>query len=213
VPLFNALLAFGFFREVRVSGLRLVGIALGFAGVALLVGVQPHGKILGAFAVVGMALCYAAGGLLAGRHLRKTPPLVVALASTAFAALLALPLGVVQAPAHMPSAGPLLAVLALGVIGTAFAYLVFFALIQRAGAAYTSFVTYLIPPIALAYGALFLGEHLAVSAFAALALILAGVALGTGTRPSLRRARERRVSQGPTDADSVAVEPASRPES
>ena len=69
VPIFNAVIAFGFFREVRVTGLRLVGVAIGFVGVALLVGAQPHGKVLGALAVVGMALCYAVGQLLAGRHL------------------------------------------------------------------------------------------------------------------------------------------------
>src|SRR6201997_5119487 len=83
VPIFNALLAFAFFREARVTGLRLVGLAIGFVGVALLVAEQPHGKLLAALAVVGMALCYAIGTLLASRYLRGTPPLVLALASTA----------------------------------------------------------------------------------------------------------------------------------
>ena len=71
VPIFNALLAFAFFREERVTGLRLVGLAIGFVGVALLVGAQPQGKLLGALAVVAMALCYAIGTLLAGRHLAR----------------------------------------------------------------------------------------------------------------------------------------------
>ena len=62
VPIFNAVIAFGFFHEVRVTGIRLVGVAIGFVGVALLVGAQPQGKVLGALAVVGMALCYALGG-------------------------------------------------------------------------------------------------------------------------------------------------------
>src|SRR5579862_6905529 len=52
VPIFNALLAFGFFRESRVGGIRLLGLGVGFVGVALLVGAQPHGKLLAAFAVV-----------------------------------------------------------------------------------------------------------------------------------------------------------------
>src|SRR5207302_9831912 len=69
VPIFNAVVAFGFFRDVRVGGRRLVGVAVGFVGVALLVGAQPGGKVLGALAVVGTALCYAVGALLAGRHL------------------------------------------------------------------------------------------------------------------------------------------------
>ncbi len=66
VPIFTALLAFGFFREARVTGFRLVGLAVGFVGVALLVGAQPQGKLLAAVAVVGMALCYAMGALLDG---------------------------------------------------------------------------------------------------------------------------------------------------
>ncbi|HVS85947.1 MAG TPA: DMT family transporter [Gaiellaceae bacterium] len=189
VPIFNALIAFGFFRESRVTGVKLLGLAIGFVGVALLVGAQPHGKVLGAVAVVGMALCYATGGLLAGRHLRATPPLVVALASSSVAALAAAPAGIVQAPSHMWKGETVAAILVLGVVGTALAYLLFFALIQTAGASYASLVTYLVPPIALAYGAIFLGERFGASAFAALALVLFGVALGTGARLPLRARR------------------------
>src|SRR5207253_1747026 len=81
VPIFNVLFAFAFFHEVRVTGLRLAGFALGFVGVALIVGGQPSGKVLGALAVVGMAVCYALGGLLMGRHLRGVSPIVIALTS------------------------------------------------------------------------------------------------------------------------------------
>src|SRR6476646_3696026 len=101
VPIFNALLAFAFFRELRVSGLKLVGLFVGFVGVAVLVGAQPHGKLLAAFAVVAMALCYAFGTLVAGRYFKGTPPLVVAFASTLVATIAALPAGAIQAPAEM----------------------------------------------------------------------------------------------------------------
>ena len=191
VPIFNAVIAFAFFPEGRVTGLRLVGVAVGFAGVALLVGAQPQGRILGALAVVGMAFCYGVGGLLAGRHLRTASPLVVALASTAVATVVALPFGVAQAPHHVPGWKVIGSIAALGVPGTAFAYLLFFALISRAGPAYASLVTYLVPPVALAYGAFFLGERFGAAAFGGLALILGGVALGTGaagTRVLWRRA-------------------------
>jgi drug/metabolite transporter (DMT)-like permease len=199
VPIFNALVAFAFFREERVGGLRLVGLGVGFVGVALLVGEQPHGKLLGALAVVAMALCYAIGTLIAGRYLRGTPPLVVALASTAVSTIAVLPVGVIQAPAEMWHGKTIAAILVLGLVGTAIAYLLFFALIQRAGANYATLVTYLIPPIALAYGAIFLGESFGWPAFASLALILVGVALATGSvrlaslragRAAAREARE-----------------------
>jgi drug/metabolite transporter (DMT)-like permease len=181
VPIFNALLAFAFFREERVGGLRLVGLGIGFVGVALLVGAQPQGKLLAALAVVGMALCYAIGTLIAGARLRGTPPLVVALASTSVSTIVLLPAGVIQAPAGMWHGETIAAVLVLGAVGTAIAYLLFYALIQRAGSNYATLVTYLVPPIALAYGAIFLGERFGSIAYGALALILVGVALGTGS--------------------------------
>jgi drug/metabolite transporter (DMT)-like permease len=186
VPIFNAVIAFGFFRDVRVGGLRLAGVGIGFVGVALLVGAQPHGKVLGALAVCGMALCYAVGQLLAGRHLRQVQPPVVALATTAVAAIVAFPFGIAQAPGHMPGWKTVGSVAALAIPLTAVAFLLFYAIIAGAGAAYASLVTYLVPPIALAYGAIFLGEHFGAVDFAALALILGGVVLGTG-RVRLRR--------------------------
>jgi len=180
VPIFNAVIAFGFFRDVRVTGARLAGVAIGFVGVAFLVGAQPSGRVLGALAVVGMALCYGFGGLLVGRHLRTVSPYVVALASTGVSTLAILPLGIAQAPHQVPGWKVIGSVVALGIPGTAFAYLLFFGLIAGAGAAYAALVTYLIPPTALAYGAIFLGERFGVTAFGGLALILGGVALGTG---------------------------------
>ena len=196
VPIFNALLAFLFFRESRVVGSRLVGLLVGFVGVALLVGAQPHGKLLAAVAVVGMAMCYAFGTLIAGRHLKQTPPLVVAFASCAVSSVAILPVGVIQAPAGMWHGKTIASILVLGVVGTAIAYLLFFRLIQQAGPNYATLVTYLVPPIALGYGAIFLGEKFGPSAFAALALILGGVALATGgVRLASRRGRRTPASE------------------
>jgi drug/metabolite transporter (DMT)-like permease len=189
VPIFNAVVAFGFFREVRVTGSRLVGVGIGFLGVALLVGAQPEGKVLGALAVVGMALCYAIGGLLAGRHLGSVQPPVVALMTTAVAALAMLPFGIAQAPHQVPHWKTIASVLVLAIPLTAIAFLIFYAIIAGAGAAYASLVTYLVPPIALLYGAIFLGERFGAAAFGGLALILGGVGLGTGRLRFRRRRR------------------------
>src|ERR671930_246576 len=168
------------FIKVAVRELDPATLIVGFVGVALLVGAQPQGKVLGALAVVGMAFCYGIGGLLTGRYLKAVQPIVVSLGSTALATLVWLPVGVVEAPGHMPGWKTIGSVVALGIPGTALAYLLFFALIAGAGAAFTSLVTYLIPPIALAYGAIFLDERFGLSAFGGLAIILAGVALGSG---------------------------------
>jgi drug/metabolite transporter (DMT)-like permease len=188
VPIFNALLAFGFFHSERVTGRGLLGVALGFVGVALLVGAQPQAKILGALAVVGMATCYAAGGLLARRYLTEARPLVVALGTTSVAAIAALPAGVLLAPHDVPGWKTFASIAVLGLVATAFAYLLYFTIIAGAGPAYAALVTYLVPPIALAYGAIFLDERFGAAAFAGLALILLGVALGTRRRRTVAAA-------------------------
>jgi drug/metabolite transporter (DMT)-like permease len=187
VPIFNAVIAFAFFRESRVTGLRLVGIAVGFVGVALLVGAQPSGKVLGALAVVGMALCYAVGGLLMRRYLRDVRPIVIALASCAVSALIALPAGILQAPRSAPGWKEIGSVVALAVIGTALAQIILYRVLRSDGAAKVSLVTYLLPATALVYGVLLLGEPLTWEELAGMALILGGVALGSGAIRFARR--------------------------
>jgi drug/metabolite transporter (DMT)-like permease len=142
-----------------------------------------------------MAFCYGLGGLFSGRYLKPAQPIVVSFASTAIATLVWLPVGVAQAPTQMPGWKTIGSVLALGIPGTALAYLLFFGLITGAGAAYASLVTYLIPPIALAYGAIFLDERVGSAGLGGLALILGGVALGTGS-VRLRRARRPQPADG-----------------
>jgi drug/metabolite transporter (DMT)-like permease len=188
VPIFMAVVAFAFFPDERVTGLRLIGLAVGFVGVALLVGAQPKGQILGALAVVGMATFYAVGGLLAGRFLRDAPPLVVAFGTTTTAALAMLGPGIARAPSGLPGWKTIAAVVTLGVVCTAAAYLLFFAIVSGAGAARAGLVTYLVPPIALAYGAVLLDERIGAAALTGLVLILGGVALGASAK---RRATVR----------------------
>jgi drug/metabolite transporter (DMT)-like permease len=199
VPIFNAVLAFAFFHEQRVTRQMLAGIAVGFAGVALLVGAQPEAKVLGALAVVGMAVCYALGGLVTRRHLAEARPHVVALGTAAIAAVVVAPVGVLRAPDHMPGWKTWASVAVLGILGTALAYLLFFTIIAGAGAAYAALVTYLVPPVALAYGAIFLDESVGLAALAGLALIFGGVALGT-------RAPRRRAPRG-SEARLVSASP------
>ncbi len=189
VPIFGALIAFGFFPAQRVTGIRLAGLGVGFVGVALIVGGRPEGELLGALAVVGMATCYAIGGLITGHRLSEASPQVVTLGTTMAATLLVVGPGAALAPHHVPGWKAIGSVVVLAVLGTAVAYLLFFALIQGAGFSRAALVTYLVPPIALAYGAIFLGESIGLAAIGGLALILGGVALASGRgRLPLRRA-------------------------
>ncbi|HEX9381657.1 MAG TPA: DMT family transporter [Gaiellaceae bacterium] len=187
-PLFTALLALGFSRGDRVTGGRLVGVVIGFLGVVLLVGAQPSGDVLSALAVLLTALCYAGAALYAGLRLLQAPPIVTSFGTLAVATLTTLPIGIAQLPDQMPGWKAIGSVVALGSLGLSVAYLLYFALIARAGASYAVLVTYLVPALALGYGAVFLDEAITAVALGGLALILAGVALGTGTLRIPRRA-------------------------
>jgi drug/metabolite transporter (DMT)-like permease len=184
-PILTVVLATRIDPSQRVRGLRLVGVALGFVGVALLVGVQEGGQLVGALAVLGTATCYALSVLYAGRTVRSFPPLEVAVGQLAVGMLLAAPVALAQLPSEAPAAKAVAAIVALGALGTGLAFLLYFTLIARAGASRAILVTYLVPGFALVYGAVLLDEPVTASAVAGLALILGGTALGTGTR--LRR--------------------------
>lgn len=150
--------------------------------------------MVSALAVLLTALCYAASALYAGNRLRDSPPIVTSFGTLVAATVLTLPLGVAQLPSHVPSTKAIGSVVALGALGLGVAYLLYFGLIAGAGASSAVLVTYLVPVLALAYGSSFLDEPLTGFAVGGLVLILAGVALGTG---SLRLPRRTPVSEIP----------------
>ena len=180
-PLFTAVLAVLFVRAERIAGARLLGVLVGFGGVALLVGAAPSGSVLGALAVVLTGLCYAASALAGARRLGGIPAVTVAFGTTLVAAVIALPFGLAQLPSSVPGWKVIGSVVALGIVGLGVAYILYFALIIGAGASRAILVTYLVPPMALFYGATVLDEPFHLTDLAGLALILAGVSLGTGT--------------------------------
>jgi drug/metabolite transporter (DMT)-like permease len=190
VPLFVALLAIRFNPSERVRGLRLVGVFLGLLGVGVLTGLHPEGGwwgVAGTLAVVVASLSYASANLFTQHRFPHTSPLVITTASCLAAALVLLPFALLQLPDQMPSWKALGSVAALGIAGTALALLFFYAMLNRYGASRASLVTYLLPPFALVYGVIFLDEQLALNALLGLALILAGVALGSGFLQLARR--------------------------
>jgi drug/metabolite transporter (DMT)-like permease len=186
-PLFTALLALRFSREEQVHGARLVGLIVGFAGVALLVGGRPGGQLVAALAVVFSALCYAAAGLYTARKLRHVSPLVTSLGALTAATVATLPVGLFRLPDHMTGWKVSASVVTLGIAGTGLAYILYYSLLAGAGASRAILITYLVPTFALVYGAVLLGEPVTAAAVGGLALVLAGVALGTGNVPLRRR--------------------------
>jgi drug/metabolite transporter (DMT)-like permease len=193
VPIFVAFLAIWFQRTERVRGLRLAGVVLGFAGVVVLAGFQPEGgwaAVAGTLAVVAAAFSYAVAYVFAQGRYTDTQPLVVVTASTLAGIVLLAPFALAQLPDELPSTGALASVAALGVLGTALALVLYYRMLVSYGASRASLVTYLIPPTALAYGVFLLDERLAANALVGLALILGGVALGSGFLRLPRRRRE-----------------------
>jgi len=184
VPLFNALLVVRFLPSERLSGTRLAGVLLGLAGVAVLTGGQPAAggwwAVAGTLAVVLASLAYAAGGVYGQLRVRGTPGPVLAAASMTGGALVLLPIALFQLPDEVPSGEAIGSVLALAVLGTALAQLILYRMLRLHGSSRLSLVTYLLPPVALFYGALFLDEAVRPEAVGGLLLILAGVAVGSG---------------------------------
>jgi drug/metabolite transporter (DMT)-like permease len=191
-PLATAVLAIWIDRSQRVTGTRLVGLFVGVAGIAILVGFPGGGSSpIRALAVVASAACYALAALYSGRRLGHVAPLLVATGTMVAATLVTFPAGVVQAPGELPGWKTIGSMLALGIGGTALAYILYFGLIAGAGASKAILVTYLVPPLAVVYGVVLLNEPLRASAIVGLILILGGVGLGTGNLRLNRRRRER----------------------
>ena len=181
--LFTALVAYVAYRE-PIGVVRALGLALGFAGVFVLVGGSARGEGVAAGAIAGMlaAFCYAVAVHLVRRRVSDLPPLGVAASTLAVAALLAAPLGLATFPDTPISARAWICAVAIGVVCTGIAYVLYFRLIRRVGPARAVTVTYLVPLFAVAWAWLVLGEPLTWPMAAAGGLILAGVALAQSGR-------------------------------
>lgn len=195
VPIFSVLIGLRYLPHEHLGPRRIVGVAVGLAGVGLVAGVAPAGNAwaaAGTLAVVLASVSYASAGIYG--QLRLSPTVsgpVLAAGSMLVGGLLLLPLAAARPPTSMPTAGALWSLLLLALVGTAMAQLVLFRIIGLFGARRLSLVTYLMPGFALVYGSLILHERVGATALAGLALILLGVALGSGAlRPRRRRAVE-----------------------
>jgi drug/metabolite transporter (DMT)-like permease len=190
-PLFVALFAPFLDPSERVDRLAGAGLVIGFAGVMLLFGVDARGDLgefLGSLAVLAAACSYGLGAMYAKNRFSRAgvPAIVMSFCSCLAASVLTAAPAIATLPGSSPDLGEIAAVVSLGVIGTALAFVLYYSLISDTGAGRASLVGYAIPPMALVYGALLLDEHVTAAAIAGLALILAGVALA-----SRKRAGER----------------------
>jgi drug/metabolite transporter (DMT)-like permease len=191
-PLFTAVLALWLIRSEVPGRKRLAGLIIGFAGVIALLGIDFRGsavELLAAGAVLLGALGYAAAALVYRRWLPDVPAIGVTALMTALSSLAFLAPAAVNLPRQVPPASSILALATLGVINTGVAYWLFYLLIDQAGAATASVITYVMPVVALVLGVGLLGEQLTIGAIAGLILIGLGAWLATSRQPPATKHR------------------------
>jgi len=191
VPIFNAVLVPWLLPAERLSRRRLAGVLVGIVGVVVLTLAQPRVSwwfVAGTAAVVVASISYAFGGILAQHNLSATRGPTLAAAAMLGGAVALLPLALVDLPDHAPGWKPVASLAALTLAGTALAQLILYRAIRLHGSARVSLVTYLMPPAALVYGAVLLDEPVTAASLGGLALVMLGVALGSGALVFARRA-------------------------
>jgi drug/metabolite transporter (DMT)-like permease len=199
-PLFTVLLAHRFTDDESATRNRLGGVLIGFAGLAVMIGMEAlsgaAAEVLAEAAILLAATCYA-GAAVFGRRLKGQPPLVAATGQITASGALALPIAlIVDKPWMLPApmAVTVGAVLGLALLSTALAFVIFFRLLASAGATNISLVTLLVPVSAVILGHAVLGERLALHQVAGMGLIALGLALidgraGGALRRSLKLSR------------------------
>jgi drug/metabolite transporter (DMT)-like permease len=180
VPSIGAVLAVVTGGRDRLDSRRIVGLVLGFVGVAALVGLDVRADDLGAIGQVALvAIGYAIGPMIIERKLGSLPSLGVVAASLGITAVAYAPFGLTQLPSTLPSPSVVLAVTVLGVVCTALAFVLFFALITEVGAPRATVITYVNPAVALALGVALLHEPFTVGIAIGFVLIVLGSILAT----------------------------------
>ena len=188
VPIFAAVIGFSVYAE-RLDGRRVAGVALGFVGVVVLVGLPAGGgppPLLSVLAGLAAAVSYVFAANFAKRRLTGIPALVFVSGSQLGAAVFLLPLMPVFPPPQTPGGLVIAAVLALALLSTSLAFIIYFQLIREVGPTRTLTVTYLIPVFAIGWGALLLGEQLTLGMLLGGGLVLLGVALANSRAASAR---------------------------
>jgi drug/metabolite transporter (DMT)-like permease len=190
-PLFGAIVAYVWLKE-SLAPSRVLGLATGFAGVLVLVSgrISLRADLAAIVAGLAGALLYGIAAHYTKKNLAGAPPLVIATGSQIAASGLLLLPALYYWPTIVPSATAWFFAIVLGVACTGVAYVLYFRLIARAGAARAIAVTYLIPVFGMCWGYLFLGERVTPSMVLGCAVILLGIALTTGVLALSRSAKE-----------------------
>ena len=193
-PLATMLAALTIFRQQRPNPKIIAGLGVGFTGVLVVVGIWHglgQGQLLGIGACLGAVASYGIAFPYSRRHLTglADPPVALATGQVVFGAIQLLPFALVAGRIHHHIPGSsILALAALGVVGSGIAYILNFHVVKHAPATIASSVTYLIPLFAVIVGAAFLGESVTWYEPVGGVLILAGAAI---SQDRLHRRRKK----------------------
>lgn len=193
VPLFTFILASKFLPHEHVGLVRIVGVGIGFMGVALLAGFPSEGgwwALAGTLAVVLSSLSYASGGVYGQLQVHDIAGPVLAAGNMLAAAVFLLPLAIAAPPTEIPGGTALAGLAGLVLLPTFAGQLLLFRVLRLHGSRKLSIVTYLMPAFAVVYGALLLGEPVTAAMLGGFALIAVGAALASGQRFFGFRAQE-----------------------
>ncbi len=201
VPLFVIVMAPMFLPDEGITWPRVAGLAVGFAGVILLVAPDlvnmSDNDLTGELLLLGSSLSYAIGNIYAKRNVKGLAPRIPALFQVFLAMLVIVPAALlVDRPfaTVQPAPEAILAIVWLGIVGSGLAYICYFTILANWGATRTSLVAYLLPVVGILLGTAILGDPLTINRIAGTALVIAGIAL-VNSGPAVRRFTDARAAR------------------
>ena len=179
VPIVAAVFSRLIGEDDRLDRIRVLGLVIGIAGVALLLGLDLRGQVRAAIEMAFVVLGYGTAPVIVSRRLSEVPSLGVIAAALTVTAVVYTPIAALSWPHHIPSGRVLASLGALAVLCTVMAFLVFFALIAEAGPNRALVITFVNPAVAVTLGIIMLGEPLTKGLLLGFPLVLVGCILAT----------------------------------
>jgi drug/metabolite transporter (DMT)-like permease len=185
VPIISAIFAWRLGIDDRITGNRVLGLAIGIVGVASLVGLDVTGSELLSVALLGITVVgYALGPIIVSQKLSQAPALAAIAMAMVINSVIYAPLAFFSRPTESVPVNVWLAVAVLGAVCTALAFLLFFSLVAEVGPARTTVITYINPAVAVILGVLVLSEPITLGLLVGFPLILLGSFLATRKGPA-----------------------------
>ena len=185
VPIVSAIFAWRLGIDDRITGNRVLGLAIGIVGVASLVGLDVTGSELFSVALIAITVVgYAMGPIIVSQKLSQAPALAVIAMAMVINSVIYAPFAFISRPTESVPMNVWLSVAVLGAVCTALTFILFFSLVAEVGPARTTVITYINPAVAVILGVLVLSEPITLGLIIGFPLILLGSFLATRKGPA-----------------------------